>query len=185
MQDNYNLQNGPDKIVRERIIIIRGHKVMLDVDLAELYGVETKAFNQAVKRNHERFPMDFMFRITKEEKDEVVTNCDHLKTLKFSKALPFAFTEHGAIQAANILNSPEAIGMGVLIVRAFVRLRTLVASHKKLEQRLAELEQQLEYRLDRQDETIEQIMTALRQLMTQPAPHKRPIGFIHPKTEDD
>lgn len=179
------MEPQPLELMASRILLIRSQRVMIDADLAQLYGVPTKVLNQAVKRNRQRFPSDFMFQLTVEEKAEVVTNCDHLKTLKFSKALPFAFTEHGAIQAANILNSPEAIGMGVLIVRAFVRLRTLVASHKKLEQRLAELEQQLEYRLDRQDETIEQIMTALRQLMTQPAPHKRPIGFIHPKTEDD
>ncbi|MEZ5436378.1 MAG: ORF6N domain-containing protein [Pseudomonadales bacterium] len=179
------MEPQPLELIASRILLIRSQRVMIDADLAQLYGVPTKVLNQAVKRNRQRFPSDFMFQLTVEEKADVVTNCDHLNALKFSKAPPFAFTEHGAIQAANVLNSPEAIGMGVLIVRAFVRLRTLVASHKELEQRLAELEQQLEYRLDRQDETIEQIMTALRQLMTQPAPHKRPIGFIHPKTEDD
>ena len=179
------MEPQPLELIASRILLIRSQRVMIDADLAQLYGVPTKVLNQAVKRNLQRFPPDFMFQLTAEEKAEVVTNCDHLKTLKFSKASPFAFTEHGAIQAANVLNSPEAIGMGVLIVRTFVRLRTLVASHKELEHRLAELEQQIEYRLDRQDETIEQIMVALRQLMVQPAQHKRPIGFIHPKTEDD
>ena len=95
--------------VEQRILVIRGLKVMIDADLAELYGVPTKALNQAVKRNAERFPADFMFQLTSEEKAEVVTNCDHLARLKFSRALPFAFTEHGAIQASNILASPQAV----------------------------------------------------------------------------
>ena len=179
------MEPQPLVLITSRILLIRDQRVMVDADLAQLYGVPTKALNQAVKRNRQRFPPDFMFQLTAEEKAEVVTNCDHLNALKFSKALPFAFTEHGAIQAANVLNSTEAIGMGVLVVRAFVRLRTLVASHKELEQRLDELEYQLEHRLDRQDETIEKIMATLRQLMASPEPHKRPIGFVHPKTDSD
>lgn len=173
----------PLELIATRILLIRGQRVMIDTDLAELYGVSTKALNQAIKRNHQRFPADFMLQLTAEEKSGVVTDCDHLKKLKFSKTLPFAFTEHGAIQAANVLNSPQAIGMGVLVVRAFVRMRTLVASHKELELRLDELEQQIEYRLDKQDETINQIMAALRQLMAPLEPPKRPIGFIHPKPD--
>lgn len=171
------------ELIASHIFIIRGQRVILDADLARLYGLPTKALNQAVKRNSQRFPADFMFQLTTDEKNQVVTNCDHLKALKFSKSLPFAFTEHGTIQAANVLNSSEAIGMGVMVVRAFVRLRNLVASHKELEQRLDELEQQIDYRLGQQDETIEKIMTALRQLMTTTQTPKRPIGFIHPKTD--
>jgi hypothetical protein len=95
-------------ILRERIeqaiLVIRGQRVMLDSDLAKLYGVLTKALNQAVKRNTDRFPKDFMFRLTQQEKSEVVTNCDHLSKLKFSPTMPFAFTEHGAIMVANVLN---------------------------------------------------------------------------------
>ena len=99
----------PVERIENRILIIRGQKVMIDADLAELYGVPTKALNQAVKRNSERFPADFMYQLSAEEKAEVVTNCDHLARLKFSRSLPFAFTEHGAIQAANVLGSPRKI----------------------------------------------------------------------------
>ena len=109
--------------IEARILIIRGQKVMIDADLAELYGVPTKALNQAIKRNAQRFPPDFMFPLTAQEKVEVVTNCDHLAKLKFSKSPPFAFTEHSAIQAANVLASSEAIDIGVCVVRPFVRLR--------------------------------------------------------------
>jgi hypothetical protein len=98
--------------IESRILFMRGHRVMIDADLAALYGVPTKALNQAVKRNAGRFPQDFMFQLTPEEKREVVTNCGHLASLKFSKALPLAFTEHGAIQAANVLNSVQAVDMG-------------------------------------------------------------------------
>jgi hypothetical protein len=89
--------------IESRILLVRGQKVMIDADLVELYGVPTKALNQAVKSNIQRFPSDFMFQLTDSEKREVVTNCDHLAKLKFSKSLPYAFTEHGAIQAANVL----------------------------------------------------------------------------------
>ena len=91
------------------ILTIRSQKVLLDADLAAIYGVPTKALNQAVKRNADRFPNDFLFQLTDEEKQEVVTNCDHLARLKFSKTRPYAFTEHGALMAANVLNSPEAV----------------------------------------------------------------------------
>ncbi len=107
--------------VETRIQIIRGAKVILDADLAELYGVSTKALNQAVKRNIARFPPDFRFQLDTDEKTKVVTNCDHLGKLKCSKVLPHAFTEHGAIQVANVLASPLAIEMGIHVVRAFVR----------------------------------------------------------------
>lgn len=113
---------------------------MIDTDLAELYGVPTKRLNEQVKRNQERFPADFLFQLTAAEKQEVVANCDHLAKLKFSKTLPYAFTEHGAIQAANVLASPQAIEMGVYVVRAFVRLRELVVSNKELALSLDELE---------------------------------------------
>jgi len=91
--------------VDRTILTIRGEKVMLDRDLAEIYGVTTKALNQAVKRNELRFPVDFRFQLTREEREEVVTNCDHLKTLKYASSLPWAFTEHGVIMAAAVLNS--------------------------------------------------------------------------------
>ena len=91
------------------ILTIRGRKVLIDADLADIYGVETRTLNQAVKRNAERFPEDFVFRLNTDEKSEVITNCDHLAHLKFAKSLPSAFTEHGAIMAATVLNSPPAV----------------------------------------------------------------------------
>ena len=103
----------PAERIENRILTLRGHRIMLDTDLAEVYGVKTRTLNQAVKRNRERFPKDFMFRLTVREKQEVITNCDHLSRLKFSRALPFAFTEHGAIMAASVLNSPRAIEASV------------------------------------------------------------------------
>ena len=118
--------------IESRIQVIRGLRVMLDVDLAALYGVQTQRLNEQVKRNRDRFPSDFLFQLTADEKTEVVANCDHLQNLKFSKALPFAFTEHGAIQAANVLASSQAVEMGIYVVRAFVQLRQLLDAVREL-----------------------------------------------------
>jgi hypothetical protein len=144
---------------------------MLDADLAELYGVGTKVFNQAVKRNAERFPEDFMFQLTPPEKAEVVTNCDHLAKLKFSSTLPYAFTEHGAIMAASVLNSPRAVETSVQVVRAFVRLRQMLSSNAELSRKLATLEKKY-------DIQFKVVFEAIRELMTPLEPKKkRPIGF--------
>ena len=105
--------------IQNRILLIRGEKVIVDADLAEFYGVSTKVLNQAVRRNKERFPEDFMFQLNKNEKVEVVTNCDHLEKLKFSPVNPLVFTEHGALMAASILNSQRAVEVSLFIVRAF------------------------------------------------------------------
>lgn len=123
-----NLQ--PIELIASRILSIRGQKVMIDTDLAELYGVPTKRLNEQVKRNPRRFPDDFMFQLTEAEKQEVVANCDHLSKLKFSSALPFAFTEHGAIQAANVLNSPRAAEVGVYREACDSRNLFLIPIHK-------------------------------------------------------
>ena len=112
--------------VQQRILLIRSEKVIIDVDLAEFYGVTTKVLNQAVRRNINRFPVDFMFQLTKEEKTEVVTNCDHLQNLKYSSVNPYVFTEHGALMVSSILNSVRAVEVSVFIVRAFVQLRRSV-----------------------------------------------------------
>jgi hypothetical protein len=175
--------------IERRILLVRGQRVMVDADLAELYGVPTKALNQAVKRNIERFPPDFMFQLTPAEKAEVVANCDHLARLKFSKALPFAFTEHGAIQAANVLTSAQAVEMGVYVVRAFVRLRELIVTHAELVKRLDELECNTEALAMRHDTLahntrmqLQQVFEAIRELMGPPdAPKKQPIGFVTPE----
>ena len=147
----------PMERIERAIFLIRGQKVMLDADLAELYGVLTKVLNQAVKRNKERFPVDFMFQLTKEEKDEVVTNCDHLKRLKFSPTLPHAFTEHGAIMLATILNSPVAVQSSIQVVRAFVRLRQMLASNADLARKLDTLERKY-------DAQFKVVFDAIRQL---------------------
>jgi len=125
--------------IEARIQTVRALRVMVDADLAEIYGVPTKRLNEQVKRNGGRFPADFMFQLTAAEKAEVVANCDHLQKLKFSKALPIAFTEHGAIQAANVLATAQAVEMGIYVVRAFVQLRQASALHADLAtERLAE-----------------------------------------------
>lgn len=159
--------------VTTRILLIRGQRVMLDADLAELYGVQTRAFNQAVKRNLKRFPVDFLFQLTDEEKAEVITNCDHLAKLKYSPHLPYAFTEHGTIMAATILNSDRAVEMSVFVVRAFVQLREMLSTHKELAAKLDALER----KVGAHDRAIAEIIDAIRQLMAPPAEQKRPIGF--------
>jgi hypothetical protein len=173
--------------IESRIQSIRGMRVMVDADLAELYGVPTKALNQAVKRNAARFPTDFMFQLNADEKAKVVTNCDHLERLKFSKALPHAFTEYGAIALANVLASTQAIEMGIYVVRAFVHLRQAAGLHADLAQRLTELEHKTELAEIEHDSfsrntraQLKQVLDALRGLMMPPLSPKRPIGFITP-----
>ena len=162
------------EIIERRILLLRGQKVMLDRDLAELYEVPTKVLNQAVGRNIKRFPEDFMFQLSEEEKDQLVANCDHLSKLKFSKALPYAFTEHGALMAASVLNSPLAVEMSVFIVRAFVKLRRFLAEHKELSRRIS----QLENRLADHDEQILSMVQAIKELINPELPPKRKrIGF--------
>jgi hypothetical protein len=165
----------PVVAVAHRILLIRGEKVMLDADLAELYGVPTKALNQAVKRNIERFPGDFMFQLSKSEKDGVVTTCDHLANLKFSRTLPFAFTEHGALMLGNVLKSDRAIEASLLVVRTFVQLRQMLSTHKELAIKLEALER----KIGSHDQAIAGLIDAIRQLMTPSASSKRQIGFIN------
>ena len=158
----------------ERLILaIRGQKVLLDADLARLYGVATKRLNEQVKRNRERFPARFLFQLTADEKSEVVANCDHLKKLRFSPVLPYAFTEHGAIMAATVLNSPRAIQVSIYVVEAFVRLRELLTLNRDLAQKFAELER----RIVTHDAQIQAILEAIRQLMTPPEKPRKEIGF--------
>ena len=150
--------------VERAILLVRGHRVILDLELAALYGVSTKALNQAAKRNRERFPQDFMFRLTAEEKQEVVTNCDHLSRLRYSPTQPYAFTEHGAIMAASLLSSQRAIEASVYVVRAFVRMRRMLAGNRELAERLAALEREVA----EHDEVICQLVVAIRELMEPP-----------------
>ncbi|MBT8367233.1 MAG: ORF6N domain-containing protein [Deltaproteobacteria bacterium] len=160
--------------IQQRILLIRGEKVIVDADLAEFYGVPTKALNQAVRRNMDRFPADFMFQLNKNEKTEVVTNCDHLSKLKFSPVNPLVFTEHGALMAASILNSDRAVDVSLFIVRAFVALRRTISEHKELARKLTKLERKL---ADHDDQIIA-IIEAIKKLSSpQPVPKKRRIGF--------
>jgi ribosomal protein L23 len=163
----------PDEIVMNKIIMIRNQKVMIDRDLAELYGVTTKQLNQQVKRNNKRFPEDFMFQLSEEEKNEVVTNCDHLKNLKFSPNLPFAFTEHGAVMLASVLNSERAIESNIQIIRVFTKMRELLLTHKDI---LLQLEK-MEKKLTGHDEDIALIFEYLKKLLNPPqTPHNK-VGF--------
>lgn len=178
--------------IESRIQVIRGLRVMVDVDLAALYGVQTKRLNEQVKRNQERFPSDFLFQLNAAEKAEVVANCDHLQKLKFSKVLPYAFTEHGAIQAANVLASSQAVEMGIYVVRAFVQLRQALSTNADVAKRLAELEMKTES-IELSHDTfsrntrlrLKQVFDAIRELMTPPDPPKRPIGFVTPEVKKD
>lgn len=169
----------PIEQLQQRIFLIRGQKVMLDVHLAGLYGVQTKSLNLAVKRNHKRFPEDFMFQLSAEEYDEVK------KVLRFQfetskqagrggrRYLPYAFTEQGVAMLSSVLRSERAVMMNVAIMRAFVKLREYLSTHKELARKLSELEQ----RIERHDAEIRAIFEAIRQLMQPLGKPRRQIGF--------
>jgi len=163
------------------ILTVRGERVILDADLAATYGATTKRLNEQVKRNADRFPPDFSFQLTAEEKAEVVANCDHLARLKFSPVLPRAFTEHGAIMAANVLNSPRAAQMSVFVVRAFVRMRSMLTDTRELARKLAALEQELKARLDVHEVAIVDFLQRIMKILDPPPPPPVPpppeIGF--------
>ena len=146
---------------------IRGQKVILDSDLARLYGVETKVLNQAVKRNISRFPDDFMFQLTGEEKNQVVTNCDHLARLKYSAVLPYAFTEQGVSMLSSVLRSKRAVEINIAIMRVFVHLREVLADNAALRKKLEE-----------HDEKIKYIFNILGQMLQEPEKPKKRIGFL-------
>jgi hypothetical protein len=146
---------------------------MIDADIASIYRVTTKRLNEQVKRNRKRFPEDFMFQLSKKEKSEVVAICDHLKNIKYSSTLPYAFTEHGAIMLATVLNSSVAIEASIQVVRAFVKLREFLSTHKKLALKL----QLMEKKIEEQDEKIYTIFEAINSLMSPPEKKQRKIGF--------
>ncbi len=164
----------PEEFVERRILLIRGHKVMLDADLAQLYGVTTKRLNEQIKRNRDRFPEDFMFQLSFEEGKSILALRSQFATLKRGQHLkyaPYAFTEHGAVMAANVLNSPVAVRASIQVVRAFVRLREILATHKRLARKLEEME--MKY-----DQQFKVVFDAIRELMApQPPPSGRRIGF--------
>lgn len=129
----------PEEVIINKILIIRGQKVMVDRDLAELYGTTTIRLNEQVKRNITRFPDDFMFQLTKEEKEEVIAFCDNLKNLKFSPHLPYVFTEYGAVMLASVLNSQKAVEVNIQIVRVFIKLRQILMDNTELRLAIEEM----------------------------------------------
>jgi len=149
---------------------------MLDSDLACLYEVESKCLNEAVKRNIKRFPVDFMFRLTKKEFAEVVANCDHLQNLKFRPTLPYVFTEQGVAMLAAVLNSPKAIDVNIQIMRAFIQLRNYVFNNSTLYEQINDLRKLLMLYIEKNDKRVNQIITVLNNLIEKPPKTKR-IGF--------
>lgn len=177
----------PEQVVRS-ILFVRGDKVLLDSQLAVFYGVPTKALVQAVKRNLDRFPADFMFQLTNDEwdilKSQTVTSSLRSQTVTLNKGrgqhrkyLPYAFTEQGVAMLSGVLRSPQAVEVNIQIMRAFVRLRQLLNAHKELAERLAKLEQALRTRDHAVDQQFRQIFVILDQLFSPATGAKRPIGF--------
>ncbi len=168
------------ELIEQKIFIIQGKKVMLDRDLAVLYEVETKALNQAVKRNIKRFPADFMFQLTQKETSELVTNCDRFASLKHSASKPYAFTEHGILMLSSILNSDKAIEVNIQIMRTFTRLREMMIEHKDLRAKIEAMERQYNYQ-------FQEVFAALRKILYPPIPRKPkvPFGFQIPMKKHD
>ena len=168
----------PDEVIMNKILIIRGIKVMIDSDLAGLYGVTTKRMNEQVKRNAKRFPVDFIFQLTESEKQEVVAKCDHLNRLKFSPSLPYVFTEYGAVMLASVLNSDRAISVNIQIIRVFTRMRQMIDSHAEILRKLEQL-QNKDIEQDRQILLIFEYLKQLEQAKHQEDElrERRRIGF--------
>jgi len=170
--------------IASRILVLRGQRVMLDADLARLYGVTTRRLNEQVKRNRRRFPEGFIFRlraaeVTRRNRSQIATGSQKHRDPRFA---PYAFTEHGTIMAAMVLNSARATEVSVYVIRAFVELRDTLATHKELANRLNELEARIEKKLATQDHAIAGILSAIRQLMAPPETKRRPIGFVAAKS---
>src|SRR5215831_12118729 len=163
--------------VDSRILVVRQQKVILDTDLAELYGVPVKRLNEQVKRNRERFPADFMFQLSAKEAEDLRSQSATSKPQRGGRRyLPYAFTEHGAIMAATVLNSERAVEMSVFVVRAFVRLREMLTNNRELADKIDELER----RLDTHDASIQDLIEAIKELMAPEPPSGRRIGFQLP-----
>lgn len=167
----------PPDSIEGKIYAVRGQRIMLDSDLADLYGVTTKRLNEQVKRNRARFPIDFMFRLTVDEmeslRSQIATSNEGRGGRRYP---PYAFTEHGTVMLASVLNSQRAVEASIFVVRAFVRMRQILSVHKEFARKLAELER----RLTGHDEDIKSLFKAIRQLISQPDQPKRQIGFKKP-----
>lgn len=171
--------------IESRILLLREQRVMLDSDLALLYGVQTRVLVQAVKRNLSRFPVDFMFQLTPEEFDALRSQTVTSNPRGGRRYPPYAFTEQGVAMLSSVLGSSSAIAINIEIMRTFVKVRGMAATHQDLARRLAELEEKTERLVLQQDGfsrstrvQLKQVFDALRELMTPPEPSKRPIGFV-------
>jgi hypothetical protein len=159
---------APTDPVASRILTVRGQKVILDADLAAIYGVTTKRLNEQVKRNSRRFPTDFLFRLNREEAETAMRSRSQIATLKRGqnvKFLPYAFTENGAVMAANVLNSPQAVRMSVFVVRAFIHMRELISGSKELAAELRKLEAKLTRRLDVHESAIVDVLRRITEIL--------------------
>lgn len=163
----------PVEAIAQAILVLRGKRVILDTDLARLYGVTTKQLNQQVKRNAARFPDDFMFQLTADEAEILRSQNVTSRLWGGRRYPPYAFTEHGALMAATVLTTPRAVEVGLYVVRAFIHLRELLVTHTELSYKLKELED----RLDGHDEQIGLLMEGIRQLLAEPEKPERQIGF--------
>lgn len=163
----------PQEYVESKILLIRDKKVMLDKDLAELYGVETRALNQAVKRNNDRFPEDFMFQLTKTEAILLVSQNVIPSKRSFGGSLPYVFTEHGTLMVANIIKSTTAVKVSIVIVRAFVKLREMMLSHKDLQNKIEAMER----KHDKHDQHFQVVFKAIKEMLNTPVNKKGKIGF--------
>ncbi len=162
--------------IEQKILLIRGQKVMLDIHLAELYGVETRRLNEQVKRNIKRFPVDFMFQLTKEEYQNLISQFATSSVWGGYRKLPYVFTEQGIAMLSGVLHSERAIEVNIAIMRAFVKLRQILATHKELAERISELER----RMNKKDNEVMALFEAIRKLMAPPPEKpKLPFGF-HP-----
>ena len=167
--------------IEPKILTIRGVKVMLDSDLAALYGVTTGTLNQAVKRNKDRFPTDFMFQLTPKEKQEVITNCDNLSSLKFSPSLPHVFTEHGVAMLSSVLKSKKAIQINIQIIKAFIALRRYALAQKpeNITRRIGILEKALLQYMDRNDKRVNEIVETINDMLSaDDDDDTKQIGFV-------
>ena len=179
MAKNKSLVKIPDEIIINKIIVLRDKKVMIDRDLATLYGVTTKRLNEQVKRNLKRFPDDFMFQLTKEDKEEIILQLEHLNGLKFSPVLPYVFTEHGAVMLASVLNSDKAIEVNIQIVRVFTQIRQMLTDNTELRLEIEKIKK----KVDNHNKNIEVVFQYLDELLEKKentAPRKK-IGFKLPK----
>ncbi len=167
--------------IEPKILTIRGIKVMLDRDLAALYGVPTKRLNEAVKRNIERFPGHYMFQISRQEKQELVANCDRFSTLKHSTALPYAFTEQGVAMLSSVLNSKRAIAINIQIIDTFIALRRYALAQKpeNMARRIGILEKALLQYMDKNDKRVNEIVETINDMLsTDDEDDTKQIGFV-------